>query len=536
MDFVFDYIYEDTENHIDYSFGATSTITIFSADTYTNETPDFNVITKNIVFEINDRNFEINEFYNWDENNESLGSFAVEASGWKKGETEYGHLDVTVIPKSIIFENDFNVVEFVESQSKTIELNGNDQDIDFSFNYQNTIDNVYYSFDATVTISPSLSVTTKNVVFEINDRNFTINKTYDWSDFKNIEGVDETTNLVGGFNIKVENGLCGSTDNKFIITINETTVDGQILRGTTTYNWIWSVQGNGDIIHNTPYKEGETIPFNLTNTDGTTLSGEIIISGNVKNNFNVELTSAKLVTIKTENIDSRYEWSSYAAEINEIETISGGFNIVGLWKSNQNTLQLTMEIDSDTTINGNVMSGEMSIPLVISSTNISGIITPPTEGFKSFELTDEEGNSFSGEIIVKGTVYDLLVSMRNVKYISTVEVYKEIDYDGNVISYNTKGLENGREMFIWSGITTYDPSINGDLTKLTNGYDMLRGCPLDFTSVQKVFNQLQKNPNSFTINIDADRQFEEKIESELGVENGRKYINDKILCQMVFLN
>ena len=75
----------------------------------------------------------------------------------------------------------------------------------------------------------------------------------------------------------------------------------------------------------------------------------------------------------------------------------GGFNIVGSWKSNQNTLQLTMEIDSDTTINGNVMSGVMSIPLVISSTNSSGIIIPPTNGFTSFELTDEEGNRFSGE-------------------------------------------------------------------------------------------------------------------------------------------
>ena len=107
-------------------------------------------------------------------------------------------------------------------------------DFVFDYIYEDTENHIDYSFNATVTISPSLSVTTKNVVFEINDRNFTINKTYDWSDFKNIEGVDETTNLVGGFNIDVENGVCGSTDNKFIITINETTVDGQILSGTTT--------------------------------------------------------------------------------------------------------------------------------------------------------------------------------------------------------------------------------------------------------------------------------------------------------------
>ena len=231
------------------------------------------------------------------------------------------------------------------------------------------------------------------------------------------------------------------------------------MSGETSYSCEINVDDKGNIT------DSKTIPFNLTNTDGTTLSGEILISGDVKDNFNVELKNAKLVTIKTKDINSRYEWSSYTTEVSEIETISGGFNIVGSWKSNQNTLQLTMEIDSDTKINGNAMSGEMSIPLVISSTNSSGIIIPPTDGFTSFELTDEEGNSFSGEIIVKGTVYDLLVSIRNIKYASTLEIYKEIDYDGNVISYNTRGLEDGSNMFAYNSLESF----NGDLSSLVNG-------------------------------------------------------------------
>lgn len=522
--------FTDTINHIDYLFEGTIQYKIDEGIINVNHTINYNV---------NDRNFTPTyESYYWDDNNTSYGQFSVASDGWKQGEVEDGELNLTVTPISVIFDDGTDVGKSIETQNKKIVLNGDETYTSFTFKYEETTNNVDYHFAATVTITPTLIVTTNNVICERIDRNFTINKTYNWDDFT-IDGVDETTNLVGGFNVKVENGVMGQ-ENTFNITINGTTVDGQILSGTTSHNWIWAVQRNGDIIHNTLYIEGETIPFNLTNTDGTTLSGEILISGNVKDedNFNVELKNAKLVIIKTKDINSRYEWSSYTTEVSEIEIISGGFNIVGSWKSNQNTLQLTMKIDSATTINGNVMSGEMSIPLVISSTNSSGIITPPTDGFTSFELTDEEGNIFSGEIIVKGTVDKPLVSIRNINYVSTVEVYKEIDYDGNVISYNTKGLENGREMYVWSGITTYDPLINGDLTKLTNGYDMLRGCPLDFTSVQKIFNQLEKNPNSFTIQIDADSQFEDKIKSELGVEgsgNGRKYINGKILCQMVFL-
>ena len=528
--FVFDYIY--TESHVDYSFGANVTITIFSADEYIDEIPKINVVTNNVDFKITDRNFTPTyESFYWDNNNTSYGQFSVTSDGWKQGEAEDGELNLTVTPISVVFDDGTDVGKSIQTVNKKIVLNGEETDTSFTFKYEETVNNVDYRFIATVTITPSLTVTTNNVVCERIDKNFTINKTYNWDDFT-IDGVDETTNLVGGFNIKVENGVCGSSENEFTITINETTVDGQILSGTTTYNWMWAVQQNGEIIHNTPHIEGETIPFNLTNADGTTLSGEIIISGNVKNGIDVELKSAKLV--KTKTINQSYKWETYTTNIDQIETISGGFNIVGSWKSNQNTIQLTMKIN-DTTINGNGMSGVKTIPLVVSSTNSNGSITPPTSGFTSFSLSDTEGNIFSGEIIVKGTVDKPLVSMRNVKYVSTVEVYKEIDYDGNVISYNTKGLENGREMYVWSGITTYDPSINGDLTKLTNGYDMFRGCPLDFTSVQKIFNQLQKNPNSFTIQIDADRQFEEKIKSELGVENGRKYINDKIYCQTIFL-
>ena len=474
-----------TEEHIDYVFDGSITVTIvFESDEDSdNYGPDLIVNTSINTATFDDRNFTPTyESYYWDDNNTSYGQFSVASDGWKQGEVEDGELNLTVTPISVVFDDGTDVGKSIETLNKKIVLNGEETYASFTFNYEETTNNVDYYFTATVTITPTLIettdtptliVTTNNVSFEITDRKFTIDKTCDWSDFT-IDGVDETTNLVGGFNVKVENGVRGQ-ENTFNITINGTTVDEQILSGTTDYDWIWKVQQNGDIIHNTPYIEGETIPFNLTNTDGTTLSGEILISGNVKDEdtLNVELKNAKLVTIKTVNIDSRYEWSSYITEVSEIETISGGFNIVGSWKSNQNTLQLTMEIDSDTKINGNAVSGEMSIPLVISSTNSSGIIIPPTDGFTSFELTDEEGNSFSGEIIVKGTVYDLLVSIRNIKYASTLEIYKEIDYDGNVISYNTRGLEDGFYMFYGCNNLT---SFTSDLSSLTDGTYMFSNC------------------------------------------------------------
>jgi hypothetical protein len=151
--------------------------------------------------------------------------------------------------------------------------------VDYSFGADVTI--TIFSADKYIDQTPKFDVITNNVDFKITDRKFTIDKTYNWSDFT-IDGVDETTNLVGGFNIKVEKGVCGSRDNEFTITINETTLDGQTLSGTTTYNWIWAVRQNGDIIHNAPFIEGETIPFNLTNSEGSSFSGEILISGNVK--------------------------------------------------------------------------------------------------------------------------------------------------------------------------------------------------------------------------------------------------------------
>jgi hypothetical protein len=197
--------------------------------------------------------------------------------------------------------------------------------VDFAFNYfyEDSENHVDYSFGADVTITIfstdeyidkklKFDVTTNNVDFKITDRKFTIDKTCHWSDFT-IDGVDETTNLVGGFNIKVVDGVCGSRDNEFTITINETTVDEQILSGTTSHNWMWAVQQNGDIIHNSPYIEGETIPFSLTNNDGSSLSGEILISGNVKDGIEVELKSAKLV--KTKTINQSYKWETYTTNI-----------------------------------------------------------------------------------------------------------------------------------------------------------------------------------------------------------------------------
>ena len=87
-------------------------------------------------------------------------------------------------------------------------MNGEETDTSFTFKYEETVNNVDYRFIATVTITPSLIVTTNNVVCERIDRNFAIDKIYNWSDFT-IDGVDETTNLVGGFNVKVENGVMG---------------------------------------------------------------------------------------------------------------------------------------------------------------------------------------------------------------------------------------------------------------------------------------------------------------------------------------
>ena len=69
-----------------------------------------------------DRNFtEITEEFSWVEKDESFGSFTVEASGWRKGETEDGYLELNVIPKSIVFKDtNGNVVHqgnISESQS-----------------------------------------------------------------------------------------------------------------------------------------------------------------------------------------------------------------------------------------------------------------------------------------------------------------------------------------------------------------------------------------------------------------------------------
>ena len=467
-----------TQNHVDYVIEGNITVTIKHEDDQDadNYGPDLSVTNKITKAEIiNDRNFTINKTYSWVDIDESLGGYEVNINGWRKGETEDGQINITVIPKSVVFKDlngnwDFSLPDnFLENQSASVVLNDKEQNVDFVFDYiyEDTENHIDYSFNATVTISPSLSVTTKNVVFEINDRNFTINKTYDWSDFKNIEGVDETTNLVGGFNIDVENGVCGSTDNKFIITINETTVDGQILSGTTTQNWIWTVQKNGNIHHNTPYIEGETIPFNLTNTDGTTLSGEILISGNVKNNFKVELTSSKFV--KTKTINKNYKWEDFTTNIDEIETISGGFDLNYTYKATDTTVTPMITI-GETVINGRKVDGDTSINLS-SCLITNGYINPPDETITQFTLIDEEGYEFIGKFNIGGAVENPTITVTNITY-KEPKIYVEYDNNGNLIANDLRKLEHGFDLFRGQNITSF----KGDLSSLTNGYEMFDSC------------------------------------------------------------
>ena len=117
-------------------------------------------------------------------------------------------MNLTVTPISVVFDDGTDVGKSIETQNKKIVLNGEETYTSFTFNYEETTNNVDYHFTATVTITPTLIVTTNNVICERIDRNFTINKTYNWDDFT-IDGVDESINLVGGFNVKVENGVMG---------------------------------------------------------------------------------------------------------------------------------------------------------------------------------------------------------------------------------------------------------------------------------------------------------------------------------------
>lgn len=504
-----------TENHFDYECDCNITVTIVHEDDKDSDNygPDLIVTNEITNAGITNRNFtETTKEFSWVENDESLGGFTVEASGWRRGKTEDGQIDMTVIPKSVVFKDtNGNLIftlpeDILKSKSSSVILNDTEQNVDFAFDYfyEDSNNHVDYSFDADVTITifsadkytdeiPNFNVITKNVVFEITDRKFTIDKTCDWSDFT-IDGVDETTNLIGGFNIKVENGVCGSKDNEFTITINETTVDGQILSGTTSHNWIWAVQQNGDIIHNTPYIEGETIPFNLTNNDGSSLSGEILISGNVKDedNFNVELKNAKLVIIKTLYISKNFEWKDYISDLN----ISGGFNVDAYFKQSSDTIQFTMhcgEPFGETFIDGKPLHGVESLPLAVSDVDENGNITPQYD--VEFELFDSDGNCFSGKINVIGTLTDIDVEIFDVVYKGN-HVWVEFNDYGELIDADLSGLVDGDSMFTYTNVgqitnedgTVQSESFNYNLSSLTNGDNMFSSC---------------KNLTTFTSNLSS---------------------------------
>ena len=264
-----------TENHIDYLFDGTIQYKIDEGIINVNHTINYSDYDRNFI--------PTYDSYYWDDNNTSYGQFSVTSDGWKQGEVEDGELNLTVTPISVVFDDGTDVGKSIQTLNKKIALNGEETYTSFTFNYEETKNNVDYRFTATVTITPTLIVTTNNVICERIDRNFAINKTYNWDDFT-IDGVDETTNLVGGFNVKVENGVMGQ-ENTFDITINKTTINENELTGNSSYTKTIEVDKDGNITN------GVILPFELGNQNGYDFTGEIVISGNVK-----ELDS--LVTIQ----------------------------------------------------------------------------------------------------------------------------------------------------------------------------------------------------------------------------------------------
>lgn len=455
-----------TQNHVDYDIVGNITVTIKHEDDQDadNYGPDLSVTNTITTAEYSDRNISGSENQKWVvENKKDDSGFTISFVGWKKGVIEgleedgEATINITTDKTITISGHEFTLPQ-IDDISISLDEFGTSEQTSQTITSSFTENHIDYLFEGTIqyNIDKGIIIVNHTTNYSVNDRNFAIDKTYNWSDFT-IDGVDETTNLVGGFNVKVENGVMGQ-ENTFDVTINKTTIDENELTGNSSCTKTIEVDKDGNITN------GDIIPFQLENQNGYDFTGEIVISGNVKE-LDTLVTIQNCEIIKPLYIAKQFEWKDYISNLN----ISGGFNVDAYYNQSSDTIQFTMYC-GETMIDDKILNVPEALLLAVSDVDENGNITPQYDG--EFELFDSDGYCFCGKINVIGTLTNIDVEIFDVAY---KEIYIEYNDDGEIVNYNLRNLKDGSYLFADKSFNLKDKTFIASLPLLENSQRMFSG-------------------------------------------------------------